>query len=312
MNLVADVGGTNVRFALAGVDGQLQHERVSPNSDDFGRLVREYLAEARPGVVDTFACAAAGPVDGGAIQLTNRALRLDPDMLGAASGAGRVELVNDFAALAHALPVLEADDLLQCGGGTRQPDAAAILVGAGTGLGVATGVRCNGGWHVIPSEAGHADLAPTDDRELAAWQALRDRHGRVSAETVLSGPGLQRLYAALGGREAWSPLELDVAADAGDPLACEARRLFTCWLGRVAGDLALAVDARGGVFLAGGIVPGWKQRFDHAGFRFGFEQKSPMVDRLRAIPSFVITHPYPALLGLARLAAEGQRERRRG
>lgn len=306
MNLVADVGGSYVRFGLVESDGTLREVRVAATTDDFARLVQEYLAAAGVGRIGHFACAAAGPVDAdGAIQLTNRSLRLDLPLLVDASRAGRISLLNDFAALAHALPGLGPEDVSPCGGGLKVDDAPALVLGPGTGLGVAAGIPCDGRWQVLPGEGGHADLAPADEDELAVWQALRLRHGRVSAETVLSGPGLQRLHAALGGSGSYSPVELDRLADAGDPLAQQARRLFTRWLGRVAGNLALAFDARGGVFLGGGIVPRWRQHFDHAVFRAGFEDKPPMAARLRAIPSQIIVHPYPALVGLARLAATG-------
>jgi len=305
MHLLADVGGTNVRFAVADAVGALRDIVVVPTQDDFAALVDAYLRDIDRPSIDCFACAAAGPCDGDAITLTNRPLRIDPALLVASSGARRALLVNDFAAVGHAVPLLQPSDVEQCGGGTRCDEAPALLIGPGTGLGVACALWSHGDWQVLPGEAGHADLAAVDDAELRAWQALRRGHGRVSAEDVLSGPGLQRLHLALGGEPGLTPLQIDRAADAGDAVAVECRRLFVGWLGRVAGNLALALDARGGVFIAGGIVPGWRQRFDHARFREGFEDKAPMVARMRAIPSFVVIHPVPALLGLARLAISG-------
>ncbi len=304
MNLVADVGGSNARFALADRTGRLSEPVTVPSADDLAPLIGSYLQSHGLPVIERFACAAAGPVGvGGRIALTNRALSLDLAALRLASGAREVRLINDFAALAHALPLLGDADRWHCGGGAAVPDAPRAVLGPGTGLGMAITLPLGGRWWVLPGEGGHADLAPADDREAAAWQALRRQHGRVSAETVLCGPGLLRLYAALGGAAPATPAELDRRAEAGEPLAVETRRLFTRWLGRVAGNLALTVDARGGVYIGGGIVPCWQQRFDSAEFRRGFEDKPPMRDRLAAIPTWVITHPHPALLGLARWVA---------
>jgi len=143
-----------------------------------------------------------------------------------------------------------------------------------------------------------------DDDELEIWQRLRRVHGRVSAETVLCGPGLERLYTAICGKELQGPA-IDEAAWRGEPDAVHAHALFTRWLGRVAGNLALIAGARGGVYLAGGILPRWGARFDAIGFRRAFEDKAPYSAWLSAIPTFVITHPQPGLLGLAVLAHGG-------
>ena len=134
------------------------------------------------------------------------------------------------------------------------------------------------------------------------WQLLRREHRLVTAETVLSGPGLERLYAALAGRRLSAP-EIDAAAWRGEAEAVAAHTVFTRWLGRVAGNLALAAAARGGVYLAGGILPRWGARFDADTFRRGFTDKAPPYDAwLAEVPSFVVMHPYPGLIGLAVLA----------
>jgi glucokinase len=177
-----------------------------------------------------------------------------------------------------------------------------VVIGAGTGLGTAIGTQAPGGWHVIQGDGGHADLAPVDDEELEIWQRLRRAHGRVSAETVLSGPGLERLYAAIAGKTLGAA-DIDAAAWRGEPEAVRAHALFARWLGRVAGNLALVAGARGGVYLAGGILPRWAARFDVAAFRRGFEDKGQYGAWLRAIPCFLIMHPHPGLLGLAVLAS---------
>jgi glucokinase len=176
------------------------------------------------------------------------------------------------------------------------------VLGPGTGLGTAIVAAVPGGWHAIQGDGGHADLAPVDDEELDVWQRLRRLHGRLSAESVLSGPGLERLYSALADGARLGAAEIDAAAWRGEPAAAAAHALFTRWLGRVAGNLALIAGARGGVYLAGGILPRWGDRFDVSAFRRAFEDKAPYTGWLRAIPSYLVMHPQPGLLGLAVLA----------
>jgi glucokinase len=302
MILVGDVGGTCTRLALAEpADGGwlLSRLQESATTPDVAAKVARYLA-GRP--VESAAFGAAGPVAGaGRIRLTNADVLLDSAELARAAGVGEAVLVNDFRAIAEAIPQLGADDVRPCGGGAAVEGEPVVVLGPGTGLGTAIAAPVAGGWQVLQGDAGHADLAPVDDEELEAWQRLRRAHGRVSAETVLCGPGLERLYAVLAGQ----PLDaaaIDAAAWRGEPEAVRAHALFTRWLGRVAGNLALAAGARGGVYLAGGILPRWSSRFDVAAFRRGFEDKGQYAAWLRAIPSCLIIRPHPGLLGLAALA----------
>jgi glucokinase len=227
---------------------------------------------------------------------------VDAAELAGAAGLADVIVVNDFRAIAAGIPQLPAASLQPCGGGTAVEGEAVVVLGPGTGLGTAIGMPGADGWRTLQGDAGHADLAPVDDEELEAWHRLRRAHGRVSAETVLSGPGLERLYAALSGK-ALDAAEVDAAAWRGEPDAVRAHALFTRWLGRVAGNLALVAGARGGVYLAGGILPLWASRFDVNAFRRGFEDKGQYAAWLRAIPCFLIMHPHPGLLGLAALAS---------
>jgi glucokinase len=222
--------------------------------------------------------------------------------LSEAAGVARALLVNDFRAIAEAIPHLSSEALRPCGGGQPVPGEPVAVLGPGTGLGTAIGAKGPGGWHAIQGDGGHADLAPVDDEELEVWQQMRRAHGRLSAESVLSGPGLERLYAAVADGARRSAAEIDAAAWRGEPAALKAHALFTRWLGRVAGNLALTAGARGGVYLAGGILPRWGERFDVAAFRRAFEDKAPYTEWLRAIPAYLVTHPQPGLLGLAVLA----------
>ena len=225
-----------------------------------------------------------------------------PEALAKAAGVPRATLVNDFGAIAEAVPHLPPENLVHCGGGTIVQGQPVAVLGPGTGLGTALGAWGPGGWVAITGEGGHVDLAPADDDELEIWQRLRRVHGRVSAETVLCGPGLERLYAAVSGGKTLGVTDIDEAAWRGEPDARQTHALFTRWLGRVAGNLALIAGTRGGVYLAGGILPRWGARFDAAAFRRAFEDKAPYTEWLRAIPTFIVTYPQPGLLGLAVLA----------
>lgn len=314
MILVCDVGGTRTRLALAAkADGawQLSSLEETSTTPDVAAAVACYLAREgdvhlrkgeRPLQIEAAAIGGAGPIGAdGSIRLTNASVRLDPAELAQAAGVSGVVLVNDFRAIAEAIPYLPRASLLHCGGGSAVEGEAVAVLGPGTGLGTAIGAAGPGGWHVIQGDGGHADLAPVDDDELDAWQRLRRAHGRVSAETVLCGPGLERLHVALAGK-ALTAAEIDAAAWRGEPDARRTHALFTRWLGRVAGNLALIAGARSGVFLAGGILRRWGERFDAAAFRRSFEDKPPYEEWLRRIPSFVVMHPQPGLLGLAVLA----------
>ena len=302
MILVCDVGGTRTRLALAArANGgwTLTGLEETPTTPDVAGKVARFAAGKD---VTAAAFGGAGPISpDGSIRLTNAGVFLDAGALAKAAGISRALLVNDFRAIAEAIPHLPKSSLVACGGGTAVEGEPVVVLGPGTGLGTAIGAKGPGGWHAIQGDGGHADLAPVDDDELDIWQRLHRAHGRVSAETVLCGPGLERLFAAITGRALAAP-EIDAAAWRGEPDAVRAHAVFTRWLGRVAGNLALIAGARGGVYLAGGILPRWGARFDVGLFRSAFKDKPPYDAWLAAIPSFLVTHPHPGLLGLAVLA----------
>jgi glucokinase len=308
MILVGDVGGTRTRLALAEREGggwritAIEERRTSA---DVLQAVAGYARSAGGGRIVSAAFSGAGaPAADGSIRLTNADVKLDALELAQAAGVAHALLVNDFRAIAEAIPYLPRDSLRPCGGGQPIPGEPVAVLGPGTGLGTAIGARGPGGWHAIQGDGGHADLAPVDDEELEAWQRLRLAHGRLSAESILSGPGLERLYSAITGGTRLGAAEIDAAAWRGEPDALRTHALFTRWLGRVAGNLALFAGARGGIYLAGGILPRWGARFDAGAFRRAFEDKAPYGPWLAAIPSFVITHPHPGLIGLAALAQD--------
>jgi glucokinase len=305
MILVGDVGGTRTRLAFAerGADGWRITGLVERRTgSDILEAVAGFVRAADGRVAAAAFSGAGAPAADGSIRLTNANVRLEARALAHAAGVARALLVNDFRAIAEGIPHLPRESLRACGGGPAMPGEPVAVVGPGTGLGTAIGAEGRGGWFTIQGDGGHADLAPVDDEELEIWLRLRRSHGRLSSESVLSGPGLERLYTAITEGAQLGAAEIDAAAWRGEPGAVKAHALFTRWLGRVAGNLALIAGARGGVYLAGGILPRWGERFDVAAFRRGFEDKPPYTDWLRAIPAFLVVHPQPGLLGLAVLA----------
>lgn len=305
MILVGDVGGTQTRLALAANAGgrwQLSRLAVVPTRREIDALVGDYCRAAGAPSIDAFGCCGAGPVlDDGRIRLTNTEVCLDPRDLGRAAGTPHVALVNDFAAVAHAIPLLDPSEQTLIAGGEPDPRRPKLVMGAGTGLGVALLVKA-ADWLALPGEGGHAELAAHDDAEVEALRRLRHSHGRVSAETVLSGPGLERLHAALARGRALRAAEVAEAAWRGDAAAQRTVRTWVRWLAHYAADLALITGAAGGVYIAGGIIPGWGPRFDAAAFRNAFEEHPRYGAWLRGVPILVVTHPQPGLLGLAGLA----------
>jgi glucokinase len=305
MILVGDIGGTRTRLALATRTGGawlISRLQEWPTASDVAPLIREFLKAAEGPELEAAAFCGAGPVsDDGSIRMTNTATLLEPAALARSAGVARAILINDFAAIAEAMPGLPPAQLVPCGGGSARA-APRVVLGPGTGFGIAIATPTDSGWAVTTGEGGHADLAPVDDEELDAWRRLRALHGRVSAETVLCGPGLERLHVAIHGSPRFDAGEIAERAWRGEAPASRTVAIFTRWLGSVAGNLALTAGARGGVYIAGGIIPRWGSHFDAAAFRRAFEAKPPYGEYLAAIPSFVITHPAPALLGLALLA----------
>jgi glucokinase len=319
--VVVDIGGTNARFALA----RRQHDawtisgfrtRKTGQTSDLGRAIEEYIAGAgidRSGLC-AVAIAAAGPLqgegDGARVRLTNAPLEISAAAVSHAAKLPCV-LINDFAAVAYAIPALREQDLMPIGGGQPVAGAPQLALGPGTGLGVALRVPAGTGAVIVASEGGHAGLAPFDDETLALWPRLaRAMRGHLQVEDALAGPGLARLYAALAETGGLSAERLDPSeiAERGlsqsDALCARTVALFTRWLGHYAGSLTLITGARGGLYLAGGILPSWGERFDVAAFRAAFDAQGMMQDYVRAVPIALIRHPEPALLGLAACAAE--------
>jgi glucokinase len=310
--LLADIGGTNARFALASGEaiGPSVTLAVADHADPQA-AIRAFLDQVESGgqgkpAPRRAAVAVAGPVSGGTAALTNGAWRFDAPALAAAFGLERLRLVNDFEAVAWALPRLSQAELLPLGGGRGTPAAPMAVIGPGTGLGVAAYLPAtdDGPERVLVSEGGHVTLAATSEREDRIVEELRRRFGHVSAERVLSGDGLINLYeasAAVDGLPAPSrqPAEIVAHAERGDCLASRAAlETFCALLGCFAGNVALTLGALGGVYLAGGILPRLPDRLAASAFRDRFEAKGRFQSYLQGIPTWLIQRPDPAFLGL--------------
>jgi glucokinase len=305
--LVADIGGTNARFAIADLATlEISAVRRFPVAEHatLAEAIGYYLKDA-PEPIGHAAIAVAAPVTGDAVKLTNSPWSFAKAELCAAAGLTHVHVLNDFEALSLSLPHLGARDLHRIGGGAPLPHGTKVVLGPGTGLGVAGLVWSPSGWVAVPGEGGHVTLGAMDEGELQLMERLRAGREHLSAERALSGPGLSDLYRAMAAaqghsEDALTPAEVETRALGGeDPLAEEALDVFVTWLGRFAGDVALVLGARGGVYLGGGIAPKLLRRLEQGDFRHAFEHKGRMQDFVAPIPIYVILAEYPALTGAA-------------
>jgi glucokinase len=311
--LLADIGGTNARFAWQRHAGaQIEAVQTLPCAgfETLADAIQAYLGIVDRPAPPLCAIAIANPVLGDWVQMTNHHWRYSIAALRAQFGFADLRLLNDFTALALALPALQRADLQQVGGGVAVPAAAIGLIGPGTGLGVSGLIPDGrGGWSPLQGEGGHVTLAAGTPREQAVVGELARRHGHVSAERAVCGQGLVDLHRALwaldrprGTAPDLAAADITAAALAGsDPACTEALQLFCALLGATAGNLALTLGARGGIYIGGGIVPRLGPWFARSDFRARFEGKGRFSAYLAPIPVWVIgTAQSPALLGAAR------------
>lgn len=308
--LLADIGGTNARFALL-ADGLIRPlPPVATGAfPTLPAALAAALADAGGAPPDRALLAVAGPVDGERMRLTNAGWDVDAVELRSVFGFRSVRLVNDFAAVAWSMPGLAGDDLHVLTEGTPDPSAPIVTLGPGTGLGVAAWLPgtppC-----VVAGEGGHATLAAADEGEAAVIAILRRRFDHVSAERVLSGPGLANLHAALAERDGVavdmaSPSDITRAALDGTSTGARATlTMFCAMLGGFAGNLALTFRSAGGVRVAGGIAPRILDFLSKSPFRERFVAKGRFRPWLESVPLAVVRHPAAALVGLAQLAGE--------
>lgn len=306
LSLIADIGGTNARFALVGPQGT-HAEKVLRCADypSLSDAARAYLAQQEGPVRPARAAfAIASPVTGDIIRMTNLPWEFSIANVRRDLGLERLDVINDFTAVALAIPELGEQDRIQVGDGSPVAGAPIGVLGPGSGLGVSALVPGIEGWTALATEGGHVTMAPISDREGAVLAQLRKQYEHVSAERVISGPGLVNLYDAIAFIDGHDPEQLtaaDVSTRALErrDIACqEALDMFCAMLGTVAGNLALTLGARGGVFVAGGIAPRILPFLSHSRFRKRFVEKGRMRDYLGPIPTYVVTHDYPAFVGL--------------
>lgn len=311
--LIGDIGGTNARFALVEADGKV-HSVAPLVCRDHPSLVHAceaYLRQVAPSSQPTRgAFAVASPILGDDIQLTNLHWSFSIEQTRSRLGLETLDVVNDFVANALAIPRLAPADVLKIGRGEAVAHAPIWALGPGTGLGAAALVWTGHHWMPLASEGGHMTIAAANDREAEVLAVIRARISHVSAERVVSGPGLVNLYTAVATVSGKAPeagfTPADVTRRGLDrtcPLCVESLEIFASMLGTVASDLAMVLNARGGIYIAGGIVPRLMPWFIDSGFRFRFEHKGRFSAFLAGLPTHIITRPLPALAGLAELVA---------
>jgi glucokinase len=303
--LVGDIGGTNSRFGLVEPGSIVVRDIEALKNNNFGTLeeaIAQYVKTRGLKALAAAAIAVAGPTEGEVISLTNRDWSFTRDSLRKAANARHFRLLNDFEALALSLPHLAGDDIVQVGGETPPRPAVKIVLGPGTGLGMATLAPLpTGGWMALPGEVGHITL-PVQTQEEFDWREKMSKPGiPFESEDAITGGGLLRMYRAIADKPAQqTPEEVLQAALAGtDAAAVKTLDQFIVWLARVAGDAAMTMQARGGVYLAGGIAPSIVEKLKTGPFRTIFQEKGRLAHVMRPIPVYVIVERFPAFKGCA-------------
>ena len=297
--IAGDVGGTKTLLRCVDATGAILAEErfASASFPTFDHLLRQFT-DSCPGNPDSACFAVAGPVIGGRAELTNLGWTIDAQALEERFRIRRVTLINDFYAIALGMPLLGEDDLVSLNRGARDRLYPMAVLGAGTGLGEAM-VTLHGpaGWTVVPGEGGHADFGPQDEEQARLFLVLQKKYGgHVSWERLLSGMGLENIYEFLTGL-AMDPAEISALASAGDPAATRTMRIFVDIYGAEAGNMALRVLARGGVFLAGGIAAKNLDFFTDGRFMEAFTRKGRFSDLMKTMPVDLVVNESVGLVG---------------
>jgi glucokinase len=312
MKIVAgDIGGTKVLLQLVDVSQSGRtvsaEQRYESNAyatfdDLLGAFVNEYVA----GPLDAACFAVAGPVFADRAEVTNLTWSIDATALAKKFSIARISLINDFYAVALGVPILAPADFVVLNAGERVHFGPIAILGAGTGLGEANLVHDGSKWNVVPSEGGHADFAPQDEEQSQLFLALHHQYGHVSWERLLSGMGLLNIHNFLSGKEQpydeTLPMEIAKSLAAGDAVAARTFAIFVDIYGAEAGNMALRLLARGGVYLAGGVAAKNIDQFTDGRFMKAFLRKGRFQNILAAIPVNLITNPKVGLLGAAEMA----------
>jgi glucokinase len=309
--LIGDIGGTNARFSIVLDSNSEASEPIIVKTADFdtiGDAIQSAVLDHTSLHPNSAVLAVAGPVESDEIPLTNCPWVVKPKQMLANLGLSDIVVLNDFEAQALAVVALGDEHMEKIGGGAPEPNAGRVVLGPGTGLGVAGLVHALGRWIPIPGEGGHMDIGPRSPRDLEVFPHIEPIEGRISGEQILCGRGLVNVYRAVAMADGkpspfTQPAEITAAAlEKSDPVAEEALSIFATCLGRTAGDLALVFMSRGGVFLTGGIAPKILPALKAGNFRAAFEDKAPHSALMRTMPVYVVTQPLAALAGLAAFA----------
>lgn len=313
--LIGDLGGTNARFALVEERGEGFQQESTLACADFATAADaidaylESVGRVRPRVI---VLAVAGPIVDESVRFLNNHWQLAARTLGERFNGAQVRLINDFEGVAYSIPLLGIEHVESIGGVEAdiplQGEFTTGVIGPGTGLGVAGCLRRAGQVVPIVGEGGHIGFAPETRIQVRVLEALREKFERVSAERLLSGPGLENIYWALQqvhGVSSTTRTARDIfklALDNEDEIASETVQLFFEGLGQVAGDLALKMSTREGIFIAGGIVKRYPELLKSGSFRSGFENKGRHRSLVERVPTLLMTHPQPGLLGASFVA----------
>ncbi|WP_438865026.1 glucokinase [Neptunicella sp.] len=313
---VADVGGTNIRLARE-VKGQLADIKKYL-CNDFATIadVIKLYCDSLPEHDFVAGCIAiACPVSGDKVKMTNHYWEFSIEQTRQNLGLQNLMVINDYTAISMSLPVLSEQQKVKIGGGEPVENGTMAVFGAGTGLGVGHLIPITEGWKAMPGEGGHVDFAPIDDNDLYIWQFLRKHHGHVSAEQLISGPGLLQIYQALAEKNAVvpdacsSPAEVTNRALDGSCAVCvEALQQFCRVMGSFAGNLALNMGTFGGVYIAGGIAQRFVDFVCHSEFRQRFEDKGRLKHYVQNIPVYLIVEPDHGLMGAAAYLEQNMKE----
>jgi glucokinase len=313
-SLVADIGGTNARFSalpLGGLESEYTFNHSVEEHPQFAELIVDVIKEISSATgwnsAPKNACfAVACPADNEEIAFTNSHWHFTKSELKGLLNCEQVWVINDFEAVAHGITELNDKDFLQIGGDAPVADKPIGILGAGTGLGIAGLVNLDKGYHVLDTEGGHADFPPINDQQAAVVNLLREEYGRVSLERLLSGKGILNIYkslCALGSVDIAfvKPADIVAAALEGeDSIALQTLNMFCEGMGSAAGNLALTLGAKGGIYIAGGVVPKFQDFFIKSDFRLKFEDKGRFVNYLKPIPVYLVTRNNLGLIGAAK------------
>ncbi|WP_286268728.1 glucokinase [Thalassotalea hakodatensis] len=317
INLVADIGGTNIRLGIARANGEV-NELTVYQCREFNSLqavVRHYIEENHISNNTINACfAIACPVDKDIIQMTNLPWKFSVSEIKQELKLNKLLLINDYTAIAYAVPYLNDEQKIQIGEGSVIANKPISICGPGTGLGVSNVVPVNDNWYAISGEGGHVDFAPIDAIEVQVFEYLDKKYSHVSYEQLLSGLGIEQIYQALNeihqsGLPTRSANQISELGLSGDCRICHQTLLQFCKiLGSFAGNLALTMSSFGGVYIAGGIVPRFIEFFKQSEFRSRFESKGRLSSFNHTIPTFVITESQPGILGASAYLRQHNKE----